>query len=364
MKKLFTELFEDITKEATKIPADKYMSEGAYQIIDQSQNEIAGYTNCSEGLFTNVPVIIFGDHTRIIKYVDKPLFLGADGVKLLKAKIKNPNHKYLYYALKFARIPDTGYNRHFKWLKEVEINFPEESDQHKIVATLDQVNDLISLRNQQLEQLDLLVKSRFVEMFGDPAWNNKEWEVGTIRDIVSDVRYGTSIKSSENGKYPYLRMNNITYNGELDLTDIKYIDVPDEDLDKYSVKRGDVLFNRTNSKELVGKTCLYNRDELMILAGFVIRVRTNDRVVPIFLTQYMNLKYIKDLLFSMCKNACGQANINAQEFQNINIYIPPLALQNQFADFVTEVEKQKSTVKQSLEQLETLKKKLMQDYFG
>ena len=85
-------------------------------------------------------------------------------------------------------------------------------------------------------------------------------------------------------------MNNITYGGELDLTDLKRINIPDNELPKCTVRRGDVLFNRTNSKELVGKTCLYDRDETMVLAGFVIRVRMNDKATPEFLVQYMNLQ--------------------------------------------------------------------------
>ena len=79
---------------------------------------------------------------------------------------------------------------------------------------------------------------------------------------------GSSRPAVVGGKYPYLRMNNITYGGELDLSDIKQIDVPESELPKCTVKRGDVLFNRTNSKELVGKTCVYDRDEMMVLAGF------------------------------------------------------------------------------------------------
>ena len=293
------------------------------------------------------------------------------GLASLTPNIELTTTNYLLYALKSKvnELNQKGTGSTFKAiskkvLEETTLPFYSIAQQHKIVSILDQVNDLISLRNQQLEQLDLLIKSRFVEMFGDPARNEKGWKTGNIRDIISDVRYGTSRKSSDNGKYPYLRMNNITYSGELDLTDTKLIDIPDDELEKCSVKRGDVLFNRTNSKELVGKTCLYNRDELMVLAGFIIRIRTNEKILPIFLSNYMNLRYIKDLLFSMAKNACGQANINAQELQNIGIYIPPLALQTQFAAFVEEVEKEKATVKQSLEWLNTLKASLMQDYFG
>ena len=81
----FTDIFEDVTKQGTKILTNLYLENGLYPIIDQGQSEIAGYTNEAEGLFTDVPAIIFGDHTRIIKYVDTPCFLGADGVKLLKA---------------------------------------------------------------------------------------------------------------------------------------------------------------------------------------------------------------------------------------------------------------------------------------
>lgn len=178
-------------------------------------------------------------------------------------------------------------------------------------------------------------------MFGIPFENNLRWEAGTIRDIVADVRYGSSRKASEGGRYPYIRMNNITYEGELDLSDMKTIDIPDEELPKCTVRKGDVLFNRTNSKELVGKTCVYNRDEMMVLAGFVIRVRLNEKALPEFLSQYLNLPMLKDYLLSLCKAACGQANINAQEMQDIPIYMPPVELQKQFVDFKAQSDKSK-----------------------
>ena len=200
-------------------------------------------------------------------------------------------------------------------------------------------------------------------MFGVYPENSKGWETGIIRDIVADVRYGSSRPAVDNGKYPYLRMNNITYDGELDLSDIKRIDVPDNELDKCTVRRGDVLFNRTNSKELVGKSCVYNRDEMMVLAGFVIRVRVTDRVLPEYLVAFLNTDFSKQMLFWMCKTAIGQANINAQEMQNIGLYLPPIEQQQQFVQFKKHVDKSKVDVQKSLEQAETLKKSLMQKYF-
>lgn len=209
---------------------------------------------------------------------------------------------------------------------------------------LEKVYRVILSRKQQLQKLDELVKARFVELFGTYPLNPKGWETATIRDIVSDVRYGSSRPAVDGGKYPYLRMNNITYGGELDLTDTKRIDIPDNELDKCTVRQGDVLFNRTNSKELVGKTCVYNREEMMVLAGFVIRVRVTERILPEFLSAFLNADFSKQMLLGMCKTAIGQANINAREMQNIEIYLPPIELQRQFVQFKEQTDKSKVVV--------------------
>ena len=288
---------------------------------------------------------------------------------ILPKKDVDIDFEYLYYAIvsmnlgKYfsgATIPHI----YFKDYQKEPLNLPDIPEQRHIAGILKRIDTLISKRREQLAKLDGLVKARFVEMFGRYPENEKEWSVGSIRDAVSDVRYGSSRPAVEGGKYPYLRMNNITYGGELDLTDVKRIDVPENELEKCTVRKGDVLFNRTNSRELVGKTCVYNRDELMVLAGFVIRVRVNEMVLPEFLSAYLNTDFSKQMLQGMCKTAIGQANINAQELQNIKLYLPPIYLQQQFADFVSQVDRSKAAVERSLASLETLKKSLMQQYFG
>ena len=183
---------------------------------------------------------------------------------------------------------------YLKQLSNLSIILPPLDEQRKIAAVLDKVSDLIAKRRQQLDKLDEIVKSRFIEMFGVYPANPMGWEIGTIRDIVTEVRYGSSRPAVDGGKYPYLRMNNITYGGELDLSDTKRIDIPDNELDKCTVRRGDVLFNRTNSKELVGKTCVYDRDEMMVLAGFVIRIR---------------VKHSSRISFSLPKHRLFQTNV-------------------------------------------------------
>ena len=225
------------------------------------------------------------------------------------------------------------------------VPLPEIKEQQQILEIIHHVKATCGLRQQELQKLDDLVKARFIELFGTYPNNPMGWETGTIRDIVADVRYGSSRPAVEGGKYPYLRMNNITYGGELDLTDTKRIDVPAEDLPKCTVRRGDVLFNRTNSRELVGKTCVYNRDEMMVLAGFVVRVRVNEYMLPEFLSAFMNTDASKRMLLGRCKTAIGQANINAQELQNIAIYIPPIELQKEFVAFKAQTDKSKFSLK-------------------
>ena len=143
-------------------------------------------------------------------------------------------------------------------------------------------------------------------------------------------------------------MNNITYSGELDLSEIKRINIPDREFSKYAIQKGDVLFNRTNSKELVGKTCVYDKDDKMILAGFIIRIRVNDRMLPEFLSAFLNADFSKKMLLEKCKTAIGQANINAQELQNFDIYIPPIELQKQFVFIKNQLDKSKFRMKKCL----------------
>ena len=249
-------------------------------------------------------------------------------------------------------------------LSEMEIELPTLEEQREIASILDQLDAIIEKRHDELNMIEQLVKSRFIELFGDPIANQFGWDTTNIGAIVTEVRYGTSRPAVENGKYPYLRMNNLTFDGHLDLKDLKRIDIPEEEIEKCIVRKGDVLFNRTNSVELVGKTCVFDLDEEMVIAGYIIRVRLGQKMIPTVFSAFMNSQPIKELLRGMAKGAVNQANINAQELQSIRIYLPPIDLQEQFAAFVEQTDKSKLAVQKALEELEILKKSLMQQYFG
>ncbi|MEE5994247.1 MAG: restriction endonuclease subunit S [Oscillospiraceae bacterium] len=327
--------------------ADRAKGEYPYYGANGIQDYVADYIFDDELVLLAEDGGNFGSKERPIAYKVSGKCWVNNHAHVLKPKAEI-DVDYLCYSLMFYNTDGLVNGATRQKLTQATMRkmlIPKRSleEQKTIVNKLAITQSIITHRKQQLLKLDELVKARFVEMFGTMPSNEKEWKVRKIRDIVSDVRYGSSRKAAEgnSGKYPYLRMNNITYGGELDLSDTKTIDIPENELSKCSVKRGDVLFNRTNSRELVGKTCVYNRDELMVLAGFIIRVRVNEMVIPEFLSSFLNTDFSKRMLFDMCKEAIGQANINAQELQNISIYIPPIELQNQFATFAEKINKSK-----------------------
>lgn len=364
--------------EVSFIPMTKVGEHGEFDASEiKNYSEVKkGFTNFQNGdiLFAKITPCMENGKGAIAHNMKNGIGFGSTEFHVLRPDTDKITSEWLYYLTTWKtfrkesernmtgsagqkRVPKT-------FLENYVVNLPDIDTQKSENKILRKVDDLIFLRKQQLAKLDELAKARFVEMFGTFPANPFRWSIGKIQDVVSDVRYGSSRPAVEGGKYPYLRMNNITYSGELDLRDTKRIDIPDSELDKCTVRRGDVLFNRTNSKELVGKTCVYNRDELMVLAGFVIRVRINERIRPEVLSAFLNMDFSKRMLIGMCKTAIGQANINAKELQNIDLYIPPIELQDQFVTLKNKIDQQKQTVQQSLEKLELLKKALMQEYFG
>lgn len=241
---------------------------------------------------------------------------------------------YLYYFMEayIDELRKQAIGGVIKYIKlgniaDAMIELPSIDNQKFIVDILGKVKEILDKRNAEISALDALIKARFVELFGDPVKNPKGWEVVTIGDIATEVRYGTSKPAVEGGKYPYLRMNNITSDGHLDLNDLKYIDITEDEIEKCVVRKGDVLFNRTNSIELVGKTAVFDLLDDMVIAGYIIRVRLNERILPEVFSQYMNLEALKNILRSMAKGAVNQANINAQELQSIKVYIPDMGAQ-------------------------------------
>jgi type I restriction enzyme, S subunit len=234
-------------------------------------------------------------------------------------------------------------------LLSLELLFLPLAEQKRIAVILDKADAICRKRQQAIELADEFLRAVFLDMFGDPVTNPKNFPVGTIRDLVEAANYGSSAKASEvDGEYPILRMGNITYSGAIDMTDLKYIDLSEKDKPKYLVTKGDLLFNRTNSKELVGKTAVYDGDNPVAIAGYLIRVRTNGTGNTHYISGYLNSTHGKVTLQNICKSIVGMANINAQEMQDIPILIPPVELQNKYRDIVFSVKEKLTKHKKAL----------------
>ena len=363
----FNDIFVDDTKYGMKIPKEKYLSVGLYPVIDQSKEQIAGYTDESEGIYCDVPAIIFGDHTRIIKYIDVPFFLGADGTKLLKIKDNTAfNCKYLYYALSNAKIPNTGYNRHFKWLKELSFNIPSIEKQREIADLMDIIVNLENLRKKQLEKLELFVKSRFIELFGDPVSNTKNIPVTEIAKKffvtkLAGFEYTKYIKYQDSGDVIMVRGLNVK-DKKLKLDDVYYIDSEVSDkLPRSQLKENDIVMTYVGVN--IGDVALVDAKNKYHLAPNVAKISPYDinETNPVFFV-YL-LAFNKEHFAGNATNTAKQA-LNMEKIRKLQIILPKIELQNQFADFVAQVDKSKFVVLLNFNKLETLKNLLIKQYFN
>jgi len=351
----FTDFYRDVTKEGTKIPQEKYLQTGLYPVIDQGRQAVAGRWDSDDGIFKEVPAIVFGDHTRAIKYIEEPFFIGADGVKILRPVTPQDNPKYLFYALQAARIPDLGYSRHFKAVKELEIRVYSTAEQNEIVRILEKTDSLIEQRYAEVAYIDLLVKSRFIELFGEPLSNKKGWQTMPLVEAAP-------IKSRRG-----------------DLTDEIWL----LNLDAVEAQTGTVLFkHRVQSEEINASTVYFTTENVLYskLRPYLNKVVMPDEdgvatseMIPMYpLADRLNRAYLCYWLRSdtfvkhISEKVAGakMPRVSMDYFRTLSIELPPLELQEQFAAFVEQTDKSKLAVQKSLDELEILKKSLMQQYFG
>ncbi|END23274.1 type I restriction modification DNA specificity domain protein, partial [Escherichia coli P0301867.8] len=210
----FSTVITDATSKFRKIKASNYLTSGRYKIIDQSKEPVAGYTDDDSLINEQLrPILIFGDHTRILKYENDPIALGADGAKALWVDPNIADARYVYYYLRSVPIKEAGYSRHFKFLKEVKIPIPYKDGQPdfdyqtRVVYLLGKIEGMIALRKQHLQQLDSLLESVFLELFGDPVRNDKGWDIVPFHKVGKFISGGTPSKSRDdfwNGDFPWV----------------------------------------------------------------------------------------------------------------------------------------------------------------
>lgn len=334
MKKEFSDLFEDVTAGVSHLDSGGYQKNGETAIVDQGKELIGGYTDDPNlELCRRFPCVVFGDHTKIFKYLDFPFVLGAQGTRIFVVK-EGLDSKYAYFMLKYFKFPEgTGYQRHFKYLARANFEVPSLKEQQRIAMTLSAI-EAVHQKNEMIQRLvGELVTALFWEMFGRIS------ERGALGDFLDLIDYGTNQKAEfDSGEVPVLRMNNVLESGELDLSKIKKASFSKEELASNLLRPGDLLVNRTNSRKLVGKVGIWTSQSVAVAASYFIRVRVDSkRFLPKFVHVALNRPEAKQYFRSKAKGAVGQANIGMETIKMYRLPLVPISLQEEFVSKLEQI---------------------------
>ena len=275
--------------------------------------------------------------------------------------------EYLYYVVSYKHLEKyfTGAtipHIYFKDYKNEKFNLDSLDMQKKIVDILSKCEGIIKSRNRELELLDELMKARFVEMFGDLRKNTKGWKVKKFEEITNLITDGehTTPKRVENGIY-LLSARNIL-NHSIQLEDVDYINQEEyERITKRVIpQEGDVLISCSGT---VGRCCSVPLGLNFQMVRSVALFRFKKSINPVFAEYMITSDYLQEQI-NKSKTVSSQANLFQGKIKTLNGFVPPIELQNQFADFVRAIDKSKVAIKKSLDETQILFDSLMQKYFG
>ncbi len=302
-KQTFTECVQPIRVDRGKqVKAREYLSSGKYPIVDQGQGLVAGWTDNEDAVIRDsLPYVVFGDHTRLLKYVDFPFALGADGTKLLKPK-DDINPLYFYFHLLCLDIPSRGYSRHYRLLKEKAISLPPLLEQKKIAAVLLKIQRAIESQEKIIQSLRDLKKSTMQHVFtrglrGEKTKMTKigeipeSWEVAQISGISKErPRNGIFIKDPVWGSgLRYLNVADVYKRLVVDADRLKTVRCSHDAGKSFLLDTGDILFVRSSlKKEGIGMCCVYMEEKTDTLFDcHLIRIRLKQsRMNPIYFASY------------------------------------------------------------------------------
>lgn len=369
------ESFDNHTDSKKKIKQKDYLVKGKLAVVDQGQELIGGYTNDVEKSYSGaLPIVIFGDHTRCIKFVDFPFAQGADGVKVLRPK---PFYlpKAFYYALQSVNIPNLGYRRHFPFFNKFSIPLPPFAEQQRIV---DRIESLFAKLDEAKEKAQAVVDSFETRKAAilhkaftgelTAKWREEHgvrmdsWEKKSVGELCISLKYGTAKKSDASGNVVVLRMGNLQQ-GEIDWSDLAYSKDPD-DIEKYKLYPGDVLFNRTNSAALVGKTAIYRGEHPAIYAGYLIKLDyDHDKIIGDYLNYALNTLDAKKYCNSVKTDGVNQSNINAKKIGAYSFNVSSIPEQEKIVSVIQKLLSKEQQAKEAaeavLDQIDLMKKSIL-----
>jgi type I restriction enzyme S subunit len=350
------------------VETENYSNDFKTPVLTAGKSFILGYTDEENGIYKDVPVIIFDDFTTAFHYVDFPFKVKSSAMKILNVVKEKADLKYLFYRMQTISIDKDLHKRY--WISkysQIQIPLPPLTTQQKIAKILDTADQLRQYNKQLIEKYDALTQSLFLDMFGDPIKNEKGWEKKKLGDL-GVFKNGLNYSKSSNGKMvkilgvgdfkDYWKISNYD-----NLSTIEIETFPSKD---FLLKNGDLIFVRSNgNKDLVGRCLIaYPNEEKVTYSGFCIRFRKNiSSLSEMYLVQLMRNKLFKKYIFKNGRGANIQ-NINQELLSNIEIQLPPIDVQNQFAERVQMIETQKQQALEALAKSEVLFQSLLQRAFN
>lgn len=309
-------------------------------------------------------------------------FNGALSSTMARLKCKDDiNNEYLFYQLSnnFKVFQSTTIGTSVphvagKIFENLNIPTPKKKEQKKIALILSSVDKSIEKTDEVIEETKELKKGLMQELLTKGIEHGefkevrvgakrieipKSWKISTVNELTSKVQYGISDKMYLEGQYPIFRMNNF-YRGYMIDEPMKYIDLEDSEFEKYKVEKGDILFNRTNSVDLVGKNGIFTLDGDYVFASYLIRLRTNDKCDSYYLNYYLNSYNASSILDSIATRGASQANINAKNLKSVDVPLPSLEEQKKVASILSSVDAKIEKEEKYKGKLEQLKKGLIQ----
>ena len=373
------ESFVNKTDSKKKIKQKDYLEEGNYPIVDQGRDLIGGYTNDDKLIiYIKKPIIVFGDHTRCIKYINFDFVQGADGTKILEPK-KFFLEKYFYYAFKNINIPSLGYRRHYPMFNKLKIQIAPINEQQRIVnrieslfTKLDRAKELIENTLAQFEQnkMAILHKAFIGELTAKWRKENNidlsSWQNYQLKDICEKITDGThqTPKYTDDGGYIFLSSKNVK-SGKIDWKNIKYIpkDLHDILYERIAPQRDDILLAKNGT---TGVAAIVDRDIVFDIYVSLALLRVNKKyILPMFLLYVIGSPRIKNYFDSNLKGI-GVPNLHLKYIREATISVPIIEEQQEIVNILDKLLAKYNKIKnleQQLEKIELLKKAILAKAF-
>lgn len=368
-------LYKTLVKKIS-IPADKktkqkeYLSKGVLPIVDQGHALIGGYSDdLSKKIECVYPVIVFGDHTKCVKLIGFPFGAGADGIKILQPK-EGVSAKYLYYGTQYLtlKIEDKGYARHYQHIEKKNLPVPSLPEQECIVT---RIEELFSQLDSGVKTLQTIKQQ--LAVYRQAVYSSIYDELTDLHPITEyfDITGGLTKNSSRNElpiKMPYLRVANVYYNS-LSLDEIKEIGVSQSEIERYLLKKNDLLFVEGNgSKSQIGRVAIWDGSIAKCLhQNHLIKGRPNGKMLPLFALYYLISRDGRKQVIDVAKSTSGLYTLSTSKIKNLMVPYcnvqTQLRLLNDISARLSVCDSIKQTVDKAMLQAEALRQSILKEAF-